>query len=623
MKPARWACYSAFLTALLWSALCAGAWSQPVRPRQAEVTFSSDAVPPRGAQQWRRVELPFSFDRGVAWFRVEFEAPPLAPDDEWAVYLPYFYTGGRLFLNGTPAGRVREPDDGVMVRWERPQLVPLPGRLLRPGNNELLVRVAASSISSGRLPLLAIGPQGLLLPEYDRRLFWVRTMPQFTVAACAIVGALALFIWWRRREETLYGLFGAAALLWGLRTLTFVLEVMPTGAWHAWRTFYQMATGGFVIVLLLFAMELAGMRYPRLKWALAAYWLLGPLGYLATGGNEQLIGRFWAGGLLPIGVAVLAVSAVAAWRRRTPALAMLCLALGLAVLAGIHDYLVATAPPVLAALAPRLAAQRVFLLHYAADILLLVMGGILVARLVGTLEAIEQLNRTLEFRVAERERSLARNYERLRQLERRHAAVQERQQIMRDLHDGLGSQLFLTLSGAEVGRLDQDAIVQGLRECIADMRLTLDAMNPESSDFLQAWGSFRFRWQRLLDDAGLASTWPVDAQERLVEISPHVILQLLRIVQEALTNVVKHAGASKVTVRLRADDRGVRIEVIDNGRGLGGEHAQAAGHGLANMRSRAARMGARLEIADRSPGVRVSVELPLELEPEREPALVA
>src|SRR6185369_15803044 len=191
------------------------------------------------------------------------------------------------------------------------------------------------------------------------------------------------------------------------------------------------------------------------------------------------------------GIAVLVIGAVAARRQRTLELTVLSLALALAVLAGVHDYLVATSSWIIPAIAPRAAAHRVFLLHYAADILLLVMGGILAARLIGTLQAIEQLNRTLESRVAERESALSENFDRLRKLEREHAVVEERQQIMRDLHDGLGSQLFLTLSRAEVGRIDQGEIVQALRECIADMRLTLEAMGPESSDLLQAWSNFR------------------------------------------------------------------------------------------------------------------------------------
>lgn len=613
MKPISWACSRFCLAALLMFVLCASAYAQPERPRHADVVFSPDLVPPAG--KWQRVELPFTFDDSTAWFRVAFEVAPPATGDAWAVYLPYFYGGGRLFLNGSQLAHIREPDADVIVRWERPHLVAIPAALLLPGTNELLIRIAATSVSRGRLPLLAFGPSAQLIPEYDNRLFWVRTMSQFTVIACVIVGMLGLFIGWRRPEESLYALFGAAAMLWGVRTLTLVIEVMPANAWYAWRTIYHGATGGFSIIMLLFAMRLAGIPFPRLKWALFAYWLLGPIGYLASGGNEVLIGRWWAGGLIPIGIAILVISVTAAWRQRAAALTALSLALALAVVAGIHDYLIATGGPLIRAIAPQAANHRVFLLHYAADVLLLVMAGILTARLVGTLKAIEQLNRTLESRVAEREATLASNYERLRLLERQHAAIEERQQIMRDLHDGLGSQLFLTLCRAQVGRIDQGEIVQGLRECIADMRLTLEAMSPDSNDFLQAWGSFRFRWQEVLESSGLRSSWELQSSEDLVELSPHVILQLLRIAQEALTNILKHAHADKVVVRLFADGRRIGIEILDNGRGLGDAGA-LGGHGLANMRARAVRAGARLEIADGHPGVRVSVQL------EREAAAV-
>ena len=605
MKPIKWAGSSAWLAVLIaLLALCASVHAQPVRPRQADVTFNGDVLPPPATAAWRRVDLPATSDHVTAWYRVAFEAAPSRTDDPWAVYLPYLYRGGRLFLNGALLAHIQEPGAGTVIRWERPHLVAIPAAALRPGTNELLIRIPATAVAPDHMPLLAIGTYVQLLPEYENRLFWVRTMPQFTVLFSLIVGLLALFIWWRRREETLYGLFGAAAVLWGIRTLTFVIEVLPAPAWLAWRTIYHGATGGFVIVMLLFAMCLAGMRYPRLKWGLFAYWLLGPLGYLASGGNESLPGRWWAGGLLPIGLGVVLISVWAAWRQRKPALTGLSIALGVALLAGVHDYLLATATPAVRALAPDHAAARVFLLHYAADILLVVMGGILSARFVGTLQAIEQLNRTLERRVAERERALAENYERLRQLERRHAAVEERQQIMRDLHDGLGSQLFLTLSRAELGQIDQHEMVQALRECIADMRMTLEAMSPENDDFLEAWGNFRFRWQHVLEASGLACTWEQNADGGAVVLSPHAILQLLRIVQEALTNVLKHAHAHRVDIRLRTDERTIAVEVLDDGCGLGGAPSHG-GHGLANMRARALRIGARLEIADRHPGARV------------------
>src|SRR5471030_2742645 len=99
MKPISWACSRLCLAALLLLALCAGAISQPLRPGQADVVFSTDLAPPAAAASWQRVDLPFSFDQPSAWFRVAFEAPQPPPDQSWAVYLPYFYGGGRLFLN--------------------------------------------------------------------------------------------------------------------------------------------------------------------------------------------------------------------------------------------------------------------------------------------------------------------------------------------------------------------------------------------------------------------------------------------------------------------------------------------------------------------------------------------
>jgi signal transduction histidine kinase len=606
MKPTRWAGCSVWLGALLvLAALCTAGHAQPLRPRQADVAFDAGLVPPKEGSAWQRVDLPNATRHTTAWYRVEFDAMASKTGEPWAVYLPYLYRGGRLFLNGEPLAQIQEPSPGMVIRWERPHLVPIPAASLRPGVNQLQVRIPATAVAPDHMPPLAIGSYMELLPEYESRLFWVRTMPQFTVMFSLIVGLLALFVWWRRRDETLYGLFGAAAVLWGIRTLTFVIEVLPTPVWLAWRTIYHGATGGFVAVMLLFAMCLAGIRYRRLKWWLFGYWMLGPVGYLASGGNETLIGRWWAGGLLPIGLAIFVISVVAA--RRQKALVGLSVALGVALIAGVHDYLLATAAPAVRALAPDHAAARVFLLHYAADILLLVMGGILTARFVGTLHAIEQLNRTLEARVAEREASLADNYERLRRLERRHAAGEERQQIMRDLHDGVGSQLFLMLSRAELGEVGHDELVQALRECIADMRMTLEAMSPENDDFLQAWSNFRFRWQRVLEASGVACNWEQDAA-RPVELSPHAILQLLRIVQEALTNVLKHAQAHRVDIRLRTDERAIAIEVQDDGRGLAGASPHG-GHGLANMRARARRLGARVEIADLHPGVRVAARL--------------
>ena len=73
-----------------------------------------------------------------------------------------------------------------------------------------------------------------------------------------------------------------AAALWGLRTLTFVIEVVPTGLWLPWRLAYHASTGGFIVVMTMLALRLAGIRKPWVERALWLYWLAGPLWLLVV-----------------------------------------------------------------------------------------------------------------------------------------------------------------------------------------------------------------------------------------------------------------------------------------------------------------------------------------------------
>lgn len=611
MKQVNWAYCRSLLRLLLLCLLCTGAQAQVLRPLQAETVFTDSDNPPPAAAPWQVVDLPYSSDQPVAWYRIRFEAPD-STAESWAIYLPYLVGGGRLLLNGELITHIPEPSPTKVIRWLRPHLVLIPAGLLHAGRNELLLRIPMEPVARrGRIPLLAIGPQDQVLSEYDKRLFWVRTMSQFSALGTWIVGPLVLLIWWRRREEVLYGLFGLAALLWGVRTLNLVIEVLPAEWWTAWRFVYHSASGGFAIVLMIFLLRLANLRKPQLEKVLAFYWMLGPVAFLLSGGSEWIVGRLWMAGLIPICLSSLGWALWRCWHRRTIELMAMIGAIAVTVAAGLHDFMVHTTAPLLQVIAPQLAANRLFMLHYAADLMLLVMGGILCARFISTLESLALLNRTLESRVAEREQSLVEKYTQVGQLERRLAADEERQRITRDLHDGLGSQLFVTLSRLESGHIGHEETVQTLRECISDMRLTLDAMSPEDNDFLMAWGNFRFRWERQLMSAGIASTWRIEPEDAMIELAPHSGLQWLRIAQEALTNVLKHAGAKGVTVLLKRHASSIRIEISDDGKGPGSE-GRGTGRGLINMRVRAQRLGASMGIDAMNPGTRVWVEYALD-----------
>ncbi len=590
---------------------------------QVQSLHADDAEPPADDRPWSTIalpdiasgspaSLPSGTAAGATWYRAVFDAPEGTGD--WAVYLPYLYNGGQFWLNGQRVAEVAESDAERHVRWDRPHLVPLPPTALRSAANVLAIRAAvAGDEPLRRFPRIQVGPEAELQPVDDRRLFWVRTMPQITAVVCLLVSVFVLFIWWRRRAEVLYGLFGLAALLWGMRTLTFVVEQVPADRWLAWRVLYLAATGGFIVVMAIFTMQFVGLRKVRIERAMTLYAVIGPLWLLLQGvAAEPLVNRVWTAGLIPIGLAILVLSLWHMARERTVAAAVLPAALVIAVVAGVHDYAVAWDAGGIARLWPAWAAERIFLLHHAANLLLVTMGGLLTLRFIHTLAALEDLNQTLEAKVDDRERALADNFARMAALQQQTAAAQERQLIMREIHDGLGSRLFTSLSRVERGDMDGGQIADALRGCIADMRLALDALAPDQHDFHAAWSSFRHRWQGQLEEAGVQPSWTLDlGEDQALELPPKAALQWLRVAQEALTNVLKHARATRVAISLRRDAGFVELEVADNGQAAAGARANR-GRGMVNMQARARQLQGLLELEQDAGGTRVRLRAPVQ-----------
>lgn len=165
-------------------------------------------------------------------------------------------------------------------------------------------------------------------------------MPELTVGGCLVMAMLVLLIWWRLPEEVLYGWFGIAALMWSIRTLTFVMGAMPPERRHWWRLLYLASTGGFIVVLALFSGRLGGLYNRASERALLVYWAIGPAWRLLSGmDSDELVNRLWTAGLIPVAIGIVVVSFVTARRQHTPLAFLLPAALGLATLTGIHDYL--------------------------------------------------------------------------------------------------------------------------------------------------------------------------------------------------------------------------------------------------------------------------------------------
>jgi len=231
-------------------------------------------------------------------------------------------------------------------------------------------------------------------------------------------------------------------------------------------------------------------------------------------------------------------------------------------------------------------------------------------RISQALAEAQRLNAALEERVREKQHELERQFETMQRLAREAAIAEERRRILADMHDGIGGQLIATLSLVEGGEAAPGQVAGALRECIDDLRLAIDSLEPTEQDLLPVLGNLRYRLEPRLKARGVALDWRVRDLPRLACLTPQNVLHVLRILQEAFTNVLKHAQATRVRVATASDAHGVSIEISDDGQGFD-PLAGRPGRGLASMHNRARAVGGELALRSSAEGTTLSLRLPL------------
>jgi signal transduction histidine kinase len=209
---------------------------------------------------------------------------------------------------------------------------------------------------------------------------------------------------------------------------------------------------------------------------------------------------------------------------------------------------------------------------------------------------------------------------RLHEQVRRLAVVDERERISNDLHDGIIQNLYavgLSLEDVpELAHEDPDEAerrveraIESLHLTIRDIRNFIFGLRPEllgGTTLADGLGAIvaEFRHHSIIDVELVVPTL-------LPEPDPSTTAHLLGVVNEALSNVARHSGASMATVVVEGGDQALCVTVTDNGHGFDASGPGALGHqGLANMRSRAATIGATMALTSGPTGTRLEIRRP-------------
>jgi signal transduction histidine kinase len=145
----------------------------------------------------------------------------------------------------------------------------------------------------------------------------------------------------------------------------------------------------------------------------------------------------------------------------------------------------------------------------------------------------------------------------------------DRQRILDDMHDGVGSHVLGLLVQSRAGTLHEADLVAGLESCLDDLRLIVDSLDPQHASLSMALGALRARVAPRCEGLGVTLTWDVDP-ELTERFTPAAGMQVMRALQELLNNALRHAQAQTVTVRIaaRAGGTGMEVAVLDDGVGL-------------------------------------------------------
>ncbi|UVH55384.1 histidine kinase [Variovorax paradoxus] len=569
----------------------------------------NDTAPP--AEGWTLVTLPDSwaarwpgFD-GVVWYRLTWQEPEQV--HETGLLLHYLNMAGEVSLNGTPISRDDSLVEPLTRAWNTPRYWLLAPPLLRPGTNTLLVRVSGLFAYQAGLGPVSLGTPAAMQAEFEQERLVRRDLQVLGLAVSAAASAFFAALWLLRRRETAYGWFALMSVLW----LLFGYNQIATSPWpfasnHSWQALNISTLLVFGVSYVIFALRFCGRRMPRLEGAALLIAVVGVLDlWLAPHADLIAHRAIWTlvGGFTVI--AVNGTSIVHALRHRNSPMRSLAPFMAVSALTDAHDLLVFT----------QVIDSNTYYTTMSSYILLLGMALTLAAQFVKSLKRIENFNTELIEEVNAAKADLAATLAQQHALELTHARIGERVNLVSDLHDGLGGMLVGSIATLErtPENLSAPELLAMLKRLRDDLRLIIDATGRDDGARVlgELLAPLRHRSAQLLDANGIDCRWQVSGIDTL-ELPPSQSLDLMRFLQEALTNVLKHSASRRVDVTVARAGAELRLSVRDDGRGFAVEGTgEAGGAGLRSLRTRARRLGAELQLQSRPGETQVALRMPL------------
>jgi signal transduction histidine kinase len=553
--------------------------------RQALATVAVDGQASSNPQV---VNLPYRWDGfsgqrdGRALFQIRLDALNDARDEPRAIYLTRIGNQFEIRINGV---LVSLPLDSQSARFDlskAPRLITVPQALLR-GGDLLEITIQAQALRRGGLSVIHFGVDGDLRRAFGQAYRWRIMGSLIVVCISSVLGLFSLLLWSQQRVP-LFLLFGLAELIWAFRVGDVLIDEPPL-SWPAWGVAVAFAYALYVGLTARIIMLVLDVERDWFPLAWRAYLLISAGVSLAAFAQGYLIlWTTWLGFMIGLTLLCAGIAIRVTWRSRRFEHVMLTFSLWVGVLVGIRDWVYVWLKPD--------AFGDASWVRYVSILFCLTMGLIIADRYTRADRELRVLNQTLADRVAERERQLAASFEQTREAVQQAAALAERQRLMRDMHDGLGSRLSGALNVLRGNPASHLAAVEYISEALEELKLTVDSLQDYMGDLGTVLGNLRYRLQDRLKAAGVSLVWRVQPLPPFERLTPTSVRSIQNLMLEAIANAMRHGAAAEITVTARfdAESGSAWIVIEDNGRGFNPD-ATRGGRGLTLIKQRTRELG--------------------------------
>ncbi|MEZ5457591.1 MAG: ATP-binding protein [Lysobacteraceae bacterium] len=577
------------------------------------------------AASWTPIPLPddapfvAAAPRQRAWYRLRIPAPA-TPDRLHSLLFATPYAALKIWINGqliADAGIARSP----VPEYRHALRYTIAPSLWHAGSNEVTILSVAQTRETG-LGQVWLGDAAQMARYKSQRNLIEKRWPTTSIQIILVLAVVLLAFFSVRPGDTAFAWFAASLGSWALHA-SLQQRSTPLPWWPNFTyPLTLIALVWFALFGLMFVRALC--QRPQRAWLIAAWsfaLLVSALLTAITLAGSGTTPR--SGGLILVvpGVLLIGMGIVGTlWQsvnaqpsnRETSALLLLA---SLLLTIGLRDWmrdlgLIANA-------------GEIAYLPFAVPAVFLVFGGMLLHRHAAALRAVEQANLNLERKVEEKTRDLETNYKRLAEFEGQRARAEERDRLVREMHDGVGGHLVHALALSE--RLDDaKPLSDAIRDCLDDLRVVMDTANIENERLNDALATFRERIDRRLHALGIALHWDFTRMPELPCVGPQATLHILRMLQELITNVIKHAAAQRLLISIdlcdangKDEPAALQMHLEDDGCGFSVQE-KARGRGLGNVRKRVEEWGGSMQVSTQpGKGTRVQIAFPM---PQRQQA---